>query len=449
MLCSFARREEPSRRGRGYARRVQAPEDDGTAARKVAGRVTTFVFLTVFLDLIGFGIIIPMMPLYVESMGGSVSTVGVILSLFAFTQLVATPVLGRLSDRVGRRPVILISLAGNALSMIAFAGATYIHWLPLLFVSRIMAGATAGNIAACQAAVADVTTGTERAKGMGRLGAGIGLGLVLGPLLGSTMSRFGAWAPPLAAAGMAILDLGAAFFFMPETRTRASAVPVASAVATTNAAPVLAIPKPNLLKAVSERPMSFVLGLYFLTFLCMTNMQTALALLTKLRLGWGTAEVGNVFALFGLIGFVLQGALIGPMTKRYGEMNLVLIGTVSTALGLAGIAASHSGVPLIASLVAMAAGIGILNPVLSAVAAESAAPSMRGAVLGLAQSSGGLARTVGPLWAGFLFAHVSPGAPFIAGAIAAGVAFVMALRLRAYRRLAVASTSATTTTTTT
>src|SRR5580698_4009197 len=182
-----------------------------------ASRVVTFVFLTVFLDLIGFGIVIPLFPLYVKSMGGSARTVGVLLGCFSFTQLVATPFLGRLSDRVGRRRVILLSLAGNAVSMVLFALATKVSLLPLLFVSRIVAGATAGNLSACQAAIADVTTGEERARGMGRLGAGIGLGLVLGPALGGQLSRFGMWAPPLGAAAMAVADLVAAFFFMPET----------------------------------------------------------------------------------------------------------------------------------------------------------------------------------------------------------------------------------------
>ncbi len=144
-------------------------------------RVIFIVFVTVFLDLVGFGIIIPFLPLYVKSMGGTAETVGFLFGSFSLTQLIATPILGRVSDRLGRRRVILVSLAGNAASMILFAVASNIRFLPLLFVSRILAGATAGNISACQAAVADVTHGSNRAKGMGRIGAGIGLGMVLGP----------------------------------------------------------------------------------------------------------------------------------------------------------------------------------------------------------------------------------------------------------------------------
>src|SRR5882724_2418003 len=134
----------------------------------MTARVLLFVFLTVFLDMIGFGIVIPLLPFYVQSMGGSAEVVGLILGSFSLTQMIATPVLGRLSDRFGRRPVILLSLAGNATAMVIFALAAERSLLPLLFASRILAGATAGNLGACQAAVADVTQGAERAAGMGR-----------------------------------------------------------------------------------------------------------------------------------------------------------------------------------------------------------------------------------------------------------------------------------------
>ena len=181
-------------------------------------RVIGFVFLTIFLDLVGFGIVLPLMPFYVKSMGGTAETLGWLLSLFSVTQLLATPFLGRLSDRFGRRPVILLSLVGNAAAMVVFAIATNVRWLALLFASRTLAGATSGNLSACQAAVADVTQGEARAKGMGLVGAAIGLGFVLGPVLGSLLAGIGPWAPPLGAAALAAVDVVAAFFFMPETR---------------------------------------------------------------------------------------------------------------------------------------------------------------------------------------------------------------------------------------
>ena len=400
-----------------------------------ASRVITFVFLTVFLDLIGFGIVIPLFPFYVKSMGGSAKTVGFLLSCFSFTQLVATPFLGRLSDRVGRRKVILFSLAGNAVSMVLFALATKVSLLPLLFASRVLAGATAGNLAACQAAIADVTTGDDRAKGMGRLGAGIGLGLVLGPVLGSTLSRFGMWAPPLGAAAMAVADLIAAFFMMPETRDPKRALESAAKIAapttsTTDLPPPTAA---SLFAILSQRRLVIVLFLYFCTFLYMTTMQVALALLAKERLGWGESEVGNVFGLFGVIMLVVQGVLITWIARKFGQVRVVTAGALMSAAGLTTIALAHHFAPLLAGLLLLGLGLGVTQPLLSSIASEYAGTEQRGAVLGFAQSAGGLARTVGPTLSGFLFEGIGAGAPFAGGAMAAMVAFVLALSLREER----------------
>jgi DHA1 family tetracycline resistance protein-like MFS transporter len=389
-----------------------------------AARVVTFVFLTVFLDLIGFGIVIPLFPFYVKSMGGSARTVGFLLACFSFTQLVATPFLGRLSDRVGRRRVILFSLAGNAASMVLFALATKISLLPLLFASRILGGATAGNLSACQAAIADVTTGEERAKGMGRLGAGIGLGLVLGPVLGGLLSRFGMWAPPLGAAAMAVVDLVAAFFFMPETREPKHRL--ASPIDLTGTTPS---PKPSLFTILSERRLVIVLALYFFTFLYMTTMQVALAFLGAQRLGWGASEVGNVFAFFGLVMLITQGVLIGWIARTFGQVRVVTGGSLISAAGLTTIAFAYHFGPLLTGLLLLALGLGVTQPMLSSIASEYAGEEQRGAVLGFAQSAGGLARTLGPVLGGYLFEAFGAGAPFVGGAAAAVLAFALTLGL--------------------
>jgi multidrug resistance protein len=390
-----------------------------------SSRVVRYVFLTVFLDLIGFGIVIPLFPFYVKSMGGSARTVGLLLGCFSFTQLVATPILGRLSDRVGRRPVILFSLAGNAASMVLFAVATKVSLLWLLFVSRIVAGATAGNLSACQAAVADVTEGEERAQGMGRVGAGIGLGLVLGPALGGLLSRFGSWAPPLGAAALAVADLIASFFWMPETRARQT-----RGIETKAAAGTPPRARASSLRGVlGQRRLVIVLVLYFCTFLYMTTLQVALALLAKQRLGWGASEVGNVFALFGVVMLVIQGGLIGWIAHTFGEVRVVTGGSLISAVGLATVALAYHFVPLLAGLGLLAMGLGVTQPMLSSIASEYAGDEQRGAVLGFAQSSGGLARTIGPVLSGFLFEGIGAGAPFAGGAMAAGLAFLLTLEL--------------------
>jgi MFS family permease len=387
--------------------------------RVKARRVSTFVFLTVFLDLIGFGIIIPLLPLYVHTMGGSAQTVGFILSSFAFTQLIATPFLGRLSDKLGRRPVILVSLAGNALSMVLFALATQTRALPLLFISRIIAGATAGNISACQAAIADVTDGEERAKGMGRVGAAISLGMVLGPASGSALATLGAWGPPLGAALLALLDLGFAFFLMPETR--APDAPVTSQRER---------PRGALREAFGDRKILTVLGLYFLLFLALTNLQVALALLAKERFGWGETETGASFAAFGGISLIVQGLLIGRLVRLFRPIPMAMVGGIAMAFGLAMIAESRSSIVLGAGVCLMALGMGINGPILSTLASDYAGARHRGAILGFAQSSGGLARTVGPVLSGFLFTLGGSTTPFLSGAAASVLFAIVAFSLR-------------------
>ncbi len=406
-----------------------------------AKRVIPLVFATVFLDLVGFGIIIPFLPLYVKSMGGTAETVGFLFGSFSFTQLIATPILGRISDRLGRRRVILVSLAGNAASMVLFAVATDARALVLLFVSRILAGATAGNIAACQASIADVTQGNARAKGMGQLGAGLGLGMVLGPVIGAWASKLGQSAPPLVAAGLAALDLAAASFLMPETRALAVpriptdkplGEPVPVQVERGHSSPMSE--SPTLGALLREPRIVTVLSLYFLTFLSMTTMQVALPLLTNARLHWSEEDIGHVFGLFGLIGLVVQGFLIGRMTRAFGMGNLLVTGALSSMTGLLLIASAHTTVIMVAGLVLLSFGLGVTNPTLSTLASEYAGRSRQGVVLGFAQSAGGLARTVGPVGSGVLYARLGPSAPFVGGALAALTALTLALSVRARGR---------------
>jgi len=378
-----------------------------------------FVFLTVFLDLVGFGIILPLLPFYVDAMGGSAETVGFLFMSFSLTQLVATPILGRISDRLGRRRVILVSLAGNAISMVVFALASKLLSLPLLFASRIFAGATAGNLAACQASISDVTSEQERAEGMGRLGAGINLGLILGPLAGGVFSRFGAWAPPLAAAALAFVDLTGAFFFMPETRhLRTASVGEVS------------LRPPPAIAALARPAVIVVLLLYFFAFLCITNMQVALALLAKLRLGWGPGEVSLLFVVFGALSFVVQGIFIGRWARLLGEIPLVLAGSLCTAAGMVLVGEAHQLATLVTGVGLLGFGLGTTLPVLTSLASRAAPRDHRGFVLGIAQSSGGLARTVGPVLGGILFHRWAPEAPFLGGALAALLCVALGISLK-------------------
>lgn len=362
----------------------------------------------------------PLMPFYVKTMGGDARTVGLLLSGFSLMQLLATPFLGRLSDRIGRRRVILVSLAGNALAMVVFAQATHLAILPLLFLSRLLAGATAGNLSACQAAIADVTEGEARTKGMGMLGAGIGLGMMLGPLVGGELSKLGPWVPPLGAAVMALADLVGAFFLMPETR-RLAVAPDPD---------VVAAPKPSLAQILAQRPLLMVLVLCFLTFLATSCLQVAIVFLVDARFSWGGTEVGRLYFLMGLVALVIQGALIVPLTRVFGQVNLVLLGTVSLGAGMLLMGSADRPWKLLVGLVLFGVGFGVTNPLLSVLASQYAGGESRGAVLGFAQSAGVLARTVGPNLGGILISQLGPGAPFLAGAAAAGLAASVVLALR-------------------
>jgi MFS family permease len=386
-------------------------------------QVETLVFFTVFLDLVGFGIVIPLLPFYVQSMGGSARTVGVLLGCFSFAQLLATPLLGRHSDLHGRRRVILLSLLANAFAMGLFALASHLLLLPLLFTSRILAGATSGNLAACQATLADISTPETRAQVMGRLGAGIGLGLVLGPMFGGLLAEWGVWLPPLAAGALALLGALGVLVAMPETHPPEARSATRSASKSPSRWSVFQ-------DAPNRRALLLVLALYFLVFLAMTTLQVALALLAQARLDWGAKEMGYVFALFGGLALIIQGGLIGPLSHAVGEVRLLILGALLLCAGMVGVSLAHRPVPLVGAVALIGAGMGLLQPLLGSLASQAANPSSLGLTLGLAQSSGGLARTVGPMASGSLYSSLGSSAPFTAGAIIALVVAALGTRLK-------------------
>jgi MFS family permease len=413
-----------------FPSKTEQPESD-----ELRRRVLLVIIFTVFLDMVGYGIVIPLMPLYVKRLGASALTVGLIITSFSVAQLLATPFLGRLSDRIGRRRIILFSLVGNVASMLFFAYATIKGHLWLFFVSRLLAGATAGNLSACQAAIADVTSKSERAAAMGRLGGGIGLGIIVGPLVGGLLSD-NLWMPPVAAAAMAVLDVILTAIFMPETlkSRRGSLSPAMKPVVPAPApevAPTLSVrPLPSIWMVLRERKMAAVLVLSFLTFLSMTNIQVALALLAEERMDWGAKQVSYVFGLFGVCGFVIQMGLIGKLVKAFGEINLVVCGAALNAVGMILIGLSRSAATLIPGLVLFGVGVAITNPSLASIASRLARDEQQGAVLGFAQSAGTLGRTIGPTWAGFLFYRFGSTAPFLSGAMAALFSLLVGMTVR-------------------
>jgi len=396
---------------------------DASARAQVRDRVLLVVVLTVFLDLVGFGITIPQLPFYVKKMANpeiAGNLTGLLIGSYSFAQALATPVLGRLSDKYGRRAVILISLLGNAASMFLFALAVEELMLPLLFVSRILAGVTAGNLGACQAAIADVTDKSERSAAMGRLGAGIGLGLIVGPFIGGQTGKIAEWAPPIAAAIMALLDLVLAAILMPETRQFRQDQPAPNSKAQTA----------SFMELIADRRMFAVFVLFFLTFTAMTCLNVAFPLLSAARFGWTGVEVGHMFGAFGLSGVIIQGFLMKRLSARFSEVSMVITAGLLISAGMICSAMATRPWMLIVGNVLIGIGVSINNPVLSAVASKVAPPNVQGAALGYAQSAGSWARTIWPPTWGFMYDHVAPVAPFIGAATAALLMVFVAATLR-------------------
>ncbi len=379
------------------------------------------LFFTVFLDMIGFGIVMPMLPSYVASMKGDPQIVGYIVSTFAGCQFIATPLLGRLSDRVGRRAVISVSLLGSALSMGVFAFATFAHMLPLLFLSRGLAGATAGNLSACQASISDVSVNhQERSSAMGLIGAGIGIGMILGPVLGGLVRHLGPEGPPLLAAALATLDLVLVVLLLPETR---------GALVKDGPASLAQSPPSRLMDDIMSPPFLACLGIMFLTFLTMSNLQVALTLFCKDILSFEDAQIGYVFGFFGFIGVFTQGFAVRRIAARLGETLPLLLGSAFSIVGMLLTSRAHTLPLLLGGLSFFAMGNSVIMPSLSSVTARLAGPAKLGVMLGIAQSAGGLARTIGPSWSGFLYKHVSPGAPFLSGAVSSAMGLLVAFLL--------------------
>lgn len=398
---------------------------EASAREQVRDRVLLVVVLTVFLDLVGFGLTIPQLPFYVKSMASPDQAglvTGLIIGSYSFAQALATPWLGRLSDKYGRRSVILLSLFGNAISMVLFAVAAQLAMLPLLFASRILAGVTAGNLGACQAAIADVTEKHERSAAMGRLGAGIGLGLIVGPFIGGQAGKFALWAPPIVAAVMALLDLALAAVLMPETRMFRQDQPSTDGKSPTKSA--------NLMELLEDRRMAAVLVLSFLTFTAMTCLNVAFPLMSAERFGWTGVEVGYMFGAFGVAGVVIQGFLMKRLAARFNDISMLMTAGLLIAAGMVCSAEATQPWMLVVGNILIGVGVSINNPVLSAVASKFAPPHVQGAALGYTQSAGSWARTIWPPAWGFLYGHVAPIAPFIGAATAAVLMVVVAATLR-------------------
>jgi multidrug resistance protein len=355
------------------------------------------IFLTVFIDLLGFGIIIPLLPFYAEHFGASALMVGLLSTSFSVAQFLFAPFWGRLSDRIGRRPVILLGLLGSAVSYALFAMATS---LPALFVARTLAGVAGANIPTAQAFIADTTTAETRARGMGIIGAAFGLGFIFGPAIGGFLSHWGYAAPAWFASALSLANFGAALVLLPESRPA-------------HVGDLSGPGRVEVIRRAVVRPnLPMVLLVYFLVLTSFASFEAMFALYSERRFGFTAATIGYMFAWVGVVLATVQGLLVGRVVKRVGERAVIpaAIMVLAGALGLVPLADS---VPVLAAACGLLAlGMGFNSPSLLSAISQLADPRDQGSTLGVSQSLGSLARIIGPLWGGWVFDHLGIRFPF-------------------------------------
>ncbi|MFO1058685.1 MAG: MFS transporter [Dongiaceae bacterium] len=377
------------------------------------------LFLIVFVDLLGFGIVIPLLPFYAEHFGAGPAAATWLMGCYSLAQLFFSPVWGRLSDRHGRRPILLVALAFSVASYLwlGFADALW-----MLFAARLLAGVGAGNIAAAQAYVADVTTPENRAKGMGMIGAAFGLGFTVGPALGgllagSAVTAASAALPAFVAAGLSAVAWLATLLLLPES-LKPGEMPAGPAGRLRLAR-----------EAFGQPGLRRLILLLFLTLTAFAGMETTFALWAQAGFGWGPRQVGWIFFLVGMVLILVQGGLIGRLTQRFGEARLVVAGTALIAAGLLGLTQARGLAGVLAASALLALGMGLLNPSVNSLLSRRARGDSQGGILGVAQSAGSLARIVGPAIAGALFAAQGRNAPYYLGAMIMVVVLAFAVGL--------------------
>ena len=368
-------------------------------------------------DLVGFGIVMPVLPFYAESYGADGTTLGLIMTAYAAMQFVFAPVWGRLSDRLGRRPVLLVTIAGTAIGLLAlgFAGS-----IAAIVAARLLGGAFAANLGVASAYITDVTPPEERTRWMGLLGASFGVGFVLGPAIGGVLAPYGYHVPLLAAAGLAALNWIQALVFLREPPAREA---VAAEPARGAASGRLGELRDPLVRRLCLVNLLFSLGV--------TQLETMFAFFMLRRFGWDAREVAFLLVAMAVLMGGIQGGGMKALSARFADRSLVLLGSALLTLGFALLPGATSLPLLGVALVLAAVGRAGAQPALMSLTSRAAPAARRGAVMGVFQSAASLARVIGPLAGGWLFDRATTGPFLLASALlAAAVAVAWALPAR-------------------
>ncbi len=381
--------------------------------------------LTILIDFTGFGIIIPLLPFWAQRLGANPTGIGLAVTLYALAQFLFTPLLGALSDRYGRKPIILIALLIEAcsLALTALAGT-----FPLLLLARFIGGLGASNIGSAQAVVSDVTTAKDRAQGMGLIGAAIGLGFVIGPALGGVLTPLGPTVPFWVAAAVALINALLVLLLLPETHTGK----VAARKEAASARGIYVI-FAGWQYITHNRALAGLIIVNLIYTIAFTAMETIFPLFSQHIFHWGATQNAYIFTYVGFIVVIMQGGLIRQLVKRWHEQSIMLVGLLFLAIGLISLAFSNQLALLLISLGLVSIGDGAVSPIISTLLSFASPIEAQGETLGLAQSFASLGRIIGPIAAGELDTLSNPGLPLISGGILVILAVVVIISILPHR----------------
>lgn len=388
-------------------------------------RPLAIIFLIIFVNLLGFGIVIPLLPLYATQFEASGFQVGLLFASFSLCQIVAAPIFGGLSDRFGRRPILLVSLLGTVISFVLLAAANSLF---LLFVARIIDGLSGGNISTARAYISDITEEKDRSKAYGIIGIAFGLGFVFGPALAGVLGNYGNAAPAWAAAALAALALLLTYVWLPETHHQASSR--------------RRNPWRELPELVKRPVLGQLLLMDFVYWAAFSVYQTTFALFASGRFGWGISQVGYTLAMVGFIGALIQGGAVGVIARRLGDKQTFVLGILLAALGLGSAAMVYDWRLFIVALIPAAIGAGLSNPTLLSLISKTGQRQEQGQIQGVSGALESLGRTVGPVWGNGFLGAFGEGIAYLSAAAVLGLLALWGMRLPVRRENAAGDSEA-------
>lgn len=377
------------------------------------------IFLTVFIDLLGFGILIPILPSFsVKELHVDEAAVGIAIAIYSFVQFLFNPVLGKFSDKYGRKPVIVVCLFLNAMGYIVFA---FTHSYLMLLVSRVIAGIGGSSIGVAQAYIADVTTRENRSKGMGLIGAAFGLGFVFGPLIGGLLSSYGYAVTGYVAAGFSMIAFILTIFYLPESLKQKEESEDLSAHPQRRKLFDFAAMK----KILQKPDLAVLILLFFILTFSFANIYGTFALLGLKVYGFTDMQNGYMYGIVGLSSAIIQGGLIGRINKLMSKKMILTIGSILMMLSLAMIPYAGTFLGLAIVSIVLSYGTGTFQPTVLSLISEVTSEKEQGITLGMNQSLSSFARVLGPLWGGFAFEYLGYPFPFLTGALFTFVIFLL------------------------